>query len=671
MPQESLGRLNVWVGANVRPLLTGLARGKQALRGFGKAARGITSVLGPLGLAAGAAGGAFAAFSSIKFAVQAGAEFEQQMATVEGVMRASGEEMSRMTDLAREMGETTRFKATEAADALKFLGMTGFNAAEAMEALPGVLDLAAASETELGRSADIASNILKTFQLETQELGRVNDVLVGTMTRSNVNMEQLAESMKFAGPVANAFGFSIEETAGLIGKLGDAGVQGSMAGTQLAFAMHKANKVAADMGLESADLIDVLDDLNKQGADAADIMQLFGLRGGRAALILRDMIPEIRSFQQELHTVGGEAKDLAEKKMATLQGAWLEFKSAVESVAIDAFNQFGEGLNSVLRGITGFVRENKAAIASIGSGFANAMEFVDTLIATVRSNMTLVIGELKKLWLDAQAIGSEIAGNQELADSLRLQGLAEVSLAQTKSNKIMEDFWDRNIPKVEEFNEKLKESAEVPTVFSKPTQKGTLTGGGAMEGFLSDKELDEASKRQAKFTKKWLEQQESAAKEVLKLIEDMNKKIAADANKLADIFTSSFFMTLKGEWEDLGRFAVRILEDIAFAIIQTNIAKAITNEVNKGSGAGGFFSWLGNLIPGFQEGGVVMQPTLARVGEVPEAIIPLDELRRSNFGGDIHVHQTINTPDLRGFNESASQLASRLSAQMAMAQRNT
>ena len=276
-----LGRLRVWIGANIKPLTQDVARAKGVLGRFGASAGKLTKMLGPLGLAAAGAAGAFAGFAAIKAAITAGAAFEQQMTTVAGVMRSTQKEIQQMTDLTRELGETTKFKATEAADALKFLGMAGFNAAEAMSALPGVLDLAAASDTELARTADIASSVLKTFKLDTEELGRVNDVFVGTMTRSNVSMEQLAESMKFAGPVANAFGFSIEETSGLLGKLGDAGIQGSMAGTQLAFAMTKAQKVAADLGLESGDLIDVLAELNKRGADSTDMMKLFGLRGGR------------------------------------------------------------------------------------------------------------------------------------------------------------------------------------------------------------------------------------------------------------------------------------------------------------------------------------------------------------------------------------------------------
>jgi TP901 family phage tail tape measure protein len=397
---------------DARPLAVGAAKARRTLSGVGKGATKLTQALGPLGLAIGATTAALAGLAVMNRVIRIGAEFEAQMATVGGVMRATGEEMSQLRELALQMGEQTRFSATQAADALKFLGQTGFTAAQSMEALPGVLNLAAAAGTDLATTADIASNILKTFGLEVTELNRVNDVMIGTMTRSNVDMRQLAESMKFVGAVAKGYGFTIEETAGLIGKMGDAGIQGTLAGTQLARAIQIANKVAERYKLTSSDLIDVLGDLNERGATTTDIMKLFGRQGGRAALILRDMIPEVREFQTTLFDVGGEAKELADIKMATLQGAFLELRSVMETTAIKAFDTFRDRLETGVRAMIQWVRENKDAIADF-AGFIS--RFVENVVRLIAGAFNLVRGVLG---LVGKAFAGVIGESAEMRDSL-------------------------------------------------------------------------------------------------------------------------------------------------------------------------------------------------------------------------------------------------------------
>ena len=230
--------------------------------------------------------------------IKVGAKFEQTIKTVGGIMRASAKEFDALQASARKMGETTEFTATEAAGALKFLGMAGFRAADAIKALPGVLDLSTASGVELARAADIASNALTAMQLPVEQLSRVNDVFVNTMTSANVNMEQMAESFKYAAPLGRAFGYDIEQLAGLIGALGDAGIQGSLAGTQLAQTFVKLNKVWEELGIDGTgkNLVDALDAINAAGWDAQKVMQIFDQRAGRAVLTLQGMIPRLKEL---------------------------------------------------------------------------------------------------------------------------------------------------------------------------------------------------------------------------------------------------------------------------------------------------------------------------------------------------------------------------------------
>jgi len=166
------------------------------------------------------------AIAAVKAVVDVGKSFEKTMAVVRGVTRATGKEFDDLNDIARKMGEQTRWSATQAAEGLRFLGMAGFEAAEAVKALPGVLDLATAGNLDLGRAADIATNALTAMGLSVDELGRVNDRFIATITRTNTDMEMMAESFKYAAPLAHAFGYDIETLSALIGLLGNAGIQG-------------------------------------------------------------------------------------------------------------------------------------------------------------------------------------------------------------------------------------------------------------------------------------------------------------------------------------------------------------------------------------------------------------------------------------------------------------
>lgn len=365
----NIGTLTAQIGLNTKALKKDVDKTGKMFGGLQKSTTGslgkIISSVGKLGAALGVVAGGAAVVGMFKKMISIGVQFEQSMAEVGGVMRASANEMENLTNVAKRMGETTEWSASQAADALKFLGMAGFKAAEAAEALPGVLDLATAGNLDLGRAADIASNALTAMGLPVKELTRVNDVFVGTITRSNTNMEQMAESFKYAAPVAKAYGYSVEDLSGLIGKLGDAGIQGSMAGTQLAMAIQKSSDIAKEFGFESSELTDVLERLKGTGMETTEIMKLFGLRAGRAVGVLVDRIPEVREFQETLRNTGGEATTLANIMRATVGGSFKELKSIIDIVAIDVFGGFSGSLKETVQSLVSWIRRNKDAIVAL------------------------------------------------------------------------------------------------------------------------------------------------------------------------------------------------------------------------------------------------------------------------------------------------------------------
>jgi len=386
-----VGEAEVVVGGNVIPLTKDLLKaerkvkastarmGMTAQKAGRKVASGMKGMFAAIGL--GAAG--VAAVMVTKRIISIGAQYEQSMAAVRGVTRATDKQFEALSATAKRLGETTEFTASQAAGGLRFLGMAGFGAEKAIAALPGVLDLATASGVELARSADIASNALTAMQLDVGELGRVNDVFVSTITRSNTNMEMLADSFRYAAPKANAYGYSIEQLSGMIGALGNAGVQGSMAGTQLSFAFSRVEKVAKKLGLGAgAQLIDVLRAMNAAGWDTGKVMKEFGERGGRAALILKGIIPTVERLTAANMSAAGEAKKLADTMRDTVIGAWKELKSAVEGIAIDAFTSNATSLKDDLRELTKTVRDNKEEWVSLAGALVKAANWFAKVAAS-------------------------------------------------------------------------------------------------------------------------------------------------------------------------------------------------------------------------------------------------------------------------------------------------
>jgi len=288
-------------------------------------------------------------------ATKMGADFQKQMNRVAALTQATGADFTALEDKAKELGRTTVFSASQSADAMGFLAMAGFEANQIIEAMPSVLQLAAAAQIDLARAADITSNILTGYGMSVSELAHANDVLVKAMTSTNVDLNMLGESFKYAGPLAKAAGMAFEEAAAAIGMMGNAGIQGSMAGTALRGAITRllkptkeVSEYIAKLGLSTTDsqgkllpLVDIIEQLEKKGASAADIMGLFGTRAGPAMAALVDQGADaLRHMTEQLGSAGGIAERIAKQQLEGLHGAITLMKSAIEGAAITLADQF-------------------------------------------------------------------------------------------------------------------------------------------------------------------------------------------------------------------------------------------------------------------------------------------------------------------------------------------
>ncbi|WP_319508873.1 phage tail tape measure protein [uncultured Methanolobus sp.] len=294
--------------------------------------------------------------------------FDDSMRKVKAISQATGEEFKQMTDLARELGRTTRFSASEAAEGMQYLAMAGFSTSEVMESIDDMLSLAATGAIDLGTAADIASNVLTGFNLEATEAGRVADVLAKAFASSNTDITQLGQAMSYVAPLASAMGISMEETAAIIGKMSDAGVQGSRAGTALRGALtrladpttevsgvlEKYQLTLADVDPTTQSFTDIISRLSNVGLSTADAMALFGQEAGPGMVALLSVGSDaIYDQTRLLENSAGAAAKMAEEVEGGPGGAIRELKSALQDVMITFGDVIAEGLMPLVDAFTG------------------------------------------------------------------------------------------------------------------------------------------------------------------------------------------------------------------------------------------------------------------------------------------------------------------------------
>jgi len=355
--------------------------------------KGATSAQGAVQLlrrSLGALGGALVLGNALRTLAQ----FSQEMSTVRAVTGATEVQFKALRDIAKDLGATTRFSATQAAEGMTFLARAGFTTNEVMATIGDTLNLAQAGALELGSAADIASNVLKGFNLEAAETTRIVDTLVNTANKANTDVEQLGQAMSFLAPAAAAVGVSVEQASAAVGALSDAGVQSTRAGTSLRQIFiktidvsKKGQKVLEQYGLTTADvnvktrgLVPVLESLRAANISLEGAAALVGSRQAANLLILTQSIPKIKELTQSNKDAAGTAAEVARIMDDNLNGALISVKSAFEAVIIaigdlgsesfltNAFRKLADALRFVAKNI-----DDVAAAAKIMAGAFVAM----------------------------------------------------------------------------------------------------------------------------------------------------------------------------------------------------------------------------------------------------------------------------------------------------------
>jgi len=267
--------------------------------------------------------------------------FDYMMAKLQAISKATADEMERLKDVAMELGRTTRYTAAEVAGLQIEFAKLGFSAAEIEKVTAATLALATAADSTLPEAAMVAGNTLRGFQLDASETGRVTDVMAAAFTSSALDMSKWKESMKNIAPIAKAAGWSIEETATLLAKMADAGISGSRAGMALKNIMSqmfdegsKLNDLFGNEIHTFDDFAKKMNELKDSNFDLAEATQYLDRRSKPAFLAMVSMAEGMEEYKITLDNASGSAQKMADIMKATMKGTGLEFKSAMEGLAI-------------------------------------------------------------------------------------------------------------------------------------------------------------------------------------------------------------------------------------------------------------------------------------------------------------------------------------------------
>lgn len=392
-------------------------------------------------------------------------DFSTEMSTLRAVSQASVEDMDRLERQARQLGATTAFGANQAAQAQRLLAQAGKDTNEIIGAAPQVLQLAQAGMLGLGEAADLATDLMDQMGLEISEIGRVNNVLVATAQSATTDVRQMGQAFSYAGPIADQFGVSLEETAAALGTISSGGVKASRAGTgllgifrQLANPSSEAAEALSDYNISLADVDiaargigPVLQTLSQAGIDGADSFRIFGSEAGIAASVLLNGADSFAELNEQLQTLDGTAANAAKTMTANLGGSFKNLGSAISEANLQLGDSGLEGgLRSVIDTATGVVQvfngmQNEWAEANdIGQGFVRTVEgiaaaaeltavAVGVRLATALGNATTAqvaktaasVRAARAEAVTAQATtrrtGAELASARAMLSSIRLE----------------------------------------------------------------------------------------------------------------------------------------------------------------------------------------------------------------------------------------------------------
>lgn len=338
------------------------------------------------------------------------AKFDSAMSKVSAVSGATGKDLEALRVKAKEMGATTKFSATESAEAFNYMAMAGWKTNDMIDGIAGVMNLAAASGEDLATTSDIVTDALTAFGLQAKDSSHFADVLAAASSNANTNVGMLGESFKYVAPVAGALGYSVEDTNIALGLMANAGIKASQAGTSLRSIMTNlstnANGAAdtfKELGIEvtNADgsmrpFKDVMQDArvafkNLSAEQQTSIAKTVAGKNAMSGLlaIVNSSDKDFEKLTGAIYNADGAADKMAKTMLDNLGGQLTLLKSALEGLAIS----FGEALMPMVSGLVKVIQGFVDKLNSMSDGTRNAIIRIALLAASIGPLLT-VFGKL-------------------------------------------------------------------------------------------------------------------------------------------------------------------------------------------------------------------------------------------------------------------------------------
>jgi TP901 family phage tail tape measure protein len=410
--------------------------------------------------------------------IELGQNFTSTMSEVSAISGATGEDFEKLEACAREYGATTVFSASNAAEALKYMSLAGWDADQSTSALGGVLNLAAASGMELGAASDMVTDYLSAFAMEAGDAAYFADLLSYAQSHSNTMAEALGEAYKNCAANLNAAGQDVETVTSLLEGMANQGYKGSEAGTAMAAIMRDITNGMKDGAIKIGetsvavmdaqgnfrDLTDILTEVEAATNGMGDAERAVALSSTFTAdstkglnLILNEGMDNIAGYEEELRGASGSAEEMANIMNDNLSGDVAAMNSAFEELGLKIYDALESKLRAGVQFITngvipaiewlgGHIPEVTIAVSGLGAVIA-AMNW-----GTISSKITMVKGALVKL---AAALGGV-----SLPAIAIIAVITAVALAFTNLWKNNEEFrnkitaiWDGIKAKFDEFGQ--------------------------------------------------------------------------------------------------------------------------------------------------------------------------------------------------------------------------
>lgn len=336
------------------------------------------------------------------------ANFEQAMSKVKAITNSSNEDMARLNETAQQLGATTQFSATQAAEAMSYLGMAGWKTDQIIAGMPDMLDLAAASGSDLATVADIVSDDLTAFGMSADQAGHMADVMAAASTNANTNVEMMGMTFKYAGAVAGALGYSLEDVSIATGLMANAGIKADQAGTSLRAIMTRLidpPKDAADalntLGISAINADGSVKPFRQtimelrekfQGLSQSEKAQMASSIAGTDAMsgflaVVNASDSDFNTLANAIDNADGASKQMANTMNDNAKGGAIQLQSAIEGVSI----AIGSIFLPTLAMIAGVMAQT---VGSVANWAKEHQELVGIIITTTAAIAGLIMAVL-------------------------------------------------------------------------------------------------------------------------------------------------------------------------------------------------------------------------------------------------------------------------------------